>query len=261
MKLETVVQTAMAAAYEGAAVIRSLAGKADIRKKGDIDLVTEADIGSEKAIIRTIKATFPDHAIHAEETGRGEEQSPCEWIIDPLDGTTNFAHNIGHYAVSIAFAVHRKIVMGLVLNPIKNELFAATAGSGATLNGNPISVSGTPSISESLLATGFPYNFKENFTQIQQRFTRCLMSAQGVRRFGSAALDLCDVACGRYDGYWEQNLKPWDWAAGYLIAVEAGASVKDFAGIPYGLDNTAVLATNGKIHQEMISLLEVQDQI
>jgi myo-inositol-1(or 4)-monophosphatase len=176
-----------------------------------------------------------------------------------LDGTTNFAHNIGHYAISIAFAVHQKIVMGLVLNPIKNELFTAEAGRGSTLNGRPISVSGTSSVSESLLATGFPYDFKEIFPNIQQRFTHCLMAAQGVRRFGSAALDLCDVACGRYDGYWEQNLKPWDWSAGYLIAVEAGAVVTDFADNPYELHTTEVLATNGKIHQQMISLLEVQD--
>ena len=259
MDLEHIKTIGIEAARKGATVLKDLAGKTSIRKKGRIDLVTEADLGSEKVIIHTIKNHFPDHDILAEETGRTTHDSEYEWIIDPLDGTTNFAHQIPHYAISIAFAIKGDVVAGIVLNPVKDELFTAVTGSGATLNDNPITVSEVASVSESLLVTGFPYNFKEIFETVTKRFSNCLSASQGIRRFGSAALDLCDIACGRFDGFWEQNLKPWDTAAGFIIATEAGATVTDFSNKHYRPEDMEVLATNGKIHKEMIGLLEVQE--
>jgi len=259
MNLDIIKKIGIKAAREGAENITNLVGKTSIRKKGEIDLVTEADIKSEKTIIRIIQDNFSDHAILAEETGQTAHHAEYEWIIDPLDGTTNFAHQIPHYAISIAFAIRKEITVGIVLNPVNGDLFTAVRGTGATLNGDPIGVSDVASVSESLLVTGFPYNFKEIFNTITTRFAQCLSAAQGIRRFGSAALDLCDIACGRFDGYWEQNLKPWDTAAGYLIASEAGAMVTNFTNNPYFITDTEILATNGRIHQEMISLLKVQD--
>ncbi len=184
-----------------------------------------------------------------------------EWIIDPLDGTTNFAHQVGIFAVSIAFAWKGDIVVGVVLNPVSNELFTAVAGEGAYLNGHPINVSKSLSVSESLLVTGFPYNFKEIFDEVIHRFSNCLNVSQGVRRLGSAALDLCFTACGRFDGFWEQNLKPWDTAAGMLIAKEAGCYVTDFSNNQFTVEKKEILATNGKIHEEMLSLLKLKDKI
>jgi myo-inositol-1(or 4)-monophosphatase len=258
MNLETITKTGIRAAQKGAEAIRLLAGKIHIRKKGDIDLVTEADTGSEKAIIRIISERFPDHSILAEESGGKEGNPGCQWIIDPLDGTTNFAHGLNHYAISIAFALDQEVVSGIVLHPEIDDLFTAQKGKGATLNGKPISVSSASSVSESLLVTGFPYNFKEILPAVLERFTNCLCAARGIRRFGSAALDLCYVACGRFDGFWEQNLKPWDTAAGYLIASEAGAMVTSFGDRPFTLADKEILATNGKIHQEMIALLRLK---
>ena len=190
-----------------------------------------------------------------------EGKTGCQWIIDPLDGTTNFAHQLGLFSVSIAFVLDGNIAVGIVLNPESKELFTATAGKGADLNGRPINVSNTEAVSESLLVTGFPYNFKEIFNPLLARFSNCLRASQGVRRLGSAALDLCFVACGRFDGFWEQNLNPWDTAAGMLIAKEAGGKVTDFSNKPFSIDKNEILATNSKIHEEMISLLELKDKI
>jgi myo-inositol-1(or 4)-monophosphatase len=260
MNLDAIIETGIRAAFKGAETIRSLAGKIHVGKKGDIDLVTEADFGSEKAIIQIISGCFPDHAILAEESGGKKGNPICQWIIDPLDGTTNFAHGVNHYAISIAFSLDRKIAVGIVLNPENGELFTATTGKGAALNGDPISVSSAASVSESLLVTGFPYNFKEILPAVSTRFTNCLCAARGIRRFGSAALDLCYVACGRFDGFWEQNLKPWDTAAGYLIAREAGATITGFDNCDFTISDKEILATNGKIHQEMISLLRLKTE-
>jgi myo-inositol-1(or 4)-monophosphatase len=255
MNLDHIIETGIEAVHKGAEAIRMLSGKIHIRKKGAIDLVTEADTGSEKAIIQTISECFPDHAILAEESGGKRGNPDCQWIIDPLDGTTNFAHGLPHYAVSIAFALDRSIAAGIVLNPETGDLFAAARGKGATLNGSTISVSSAEAVGDSLLVTGFPYNFKEILPTVSSRFLNCLCAARGIRRLGSAALDLCYVACGRFDGFWEQNLKSWDTAAGYLIASEAGAAVTNFENHPYSPDDTEILATNGRIHHEMISLL------
>ncbi len=260
MDLQYIRRVAIAAACQGGRVLQSYFGHSfEVSKKGVIDLVTEADVGSEKMIIETIRRVFPDHAILSEESGLSEGRVPCQWIVDPLDGTTNFAHQIGLFSVSIAFALNGTISVGIVLNPITGELFAATVGKGSQLNGRPISVSDSAVISDSLLVTGFPYNLKEMFPTLMARFSKCLKAARGVRRLGSAALDLCFVACGRFDGFWEQNLKPWDTAAGMLIAKEAGASVTDFSDRPFMPDKKEILVTNGKIHDEMLSLLKSED--
>ena len=262
MDLEHVKMTGIAAAYKGGEILRSHFGRiSKINKKGDIDLVTEADKESEKIIIETIQTKFPDHAILAEESGANKKESKCQWIIDPLDGTTNFAHNLNLFSVSIAFAIKGEIVTGIVFSPITEELFIAESEKGATLNGRPIKVSNTAKVSESLLVTGFPYDFKNIINPILTRISNCLKASQGIRRLGSAALDLCFVACGRFVAFWVQKFKPWDTAAGMLIAKEAGATITDFSNMPYTIDKQEILATNNKIHEEMLSLLKLKDTI
>ncbi len=259
MDLELIKRVGIAAAYKAGRVLRSHYGRISrIDKKGDIDLVTEADTGSEKVIIDTIQKAFPNHTILAEESGLNRGEFGHKWIIDPLDGTTNFSHQLGIFSVSIAFSLNDQTVFGVVLNPETRELFTAVKGKGASLNGRQIRVSNSPSVSESLLVTGFPYNFKDVFDPLLTRFSNCLKASQGVRRLGSAAIDLCFLACGRFDGFWEQNLKPWDTAAGELIAREAGAVVTDFSNKPYAIDKKEILATNGKIHKEMLLLLKIE---
>jgi len=260
MQLEHVKRIGISAAYKGAEILRARFGKIQKkRKKGTIDLVTEADAESEKTIIETIRKVFPDHMILAEESGLSSGEADCKWIIDPLDGTTNFTHQLDLFSVSIAFALKGEIVIGIVLVPLTGELFTATSGKGATLNNHPIQVSKSEIVGESLLVTGFPYNFDETLPALMDRFSRCLRASQGVRRLGSAAIDLCYVACGKFDAFWEQNLNPWDTAAGVLIAREAGAVVTDFSNRPFTVDNKKLLVTNGKIHREMLSLLELKD--
>jgi len=260
MDLELVKRVGIAAAYRGGAILRSHLGRlCGINKKGDIDLVTEADIESEKVIIETILNAFPEHSILAEESGFNKGKADYEWIVDPLDGTTNFTHQLSMFSVSIAFALQGNIVLGIVFNPVTEELFSAVKGKGAELNSRPIKVSDSKSVSESLLVTGFPYDFKNIVNSLMIRFSNCLKASRGVRRLGSAALDLCFVACGRFDAFWEQNLKPWDTSAGVLIASEAGAVITDFSNEMFTLDKKEILVTNGKIHNEMISLMEIKD--
>jgi myo-inositol-1(or 4)-monophosphatase len=263
MNLELVKRVGIAAAYKGQRVLLSHygRGKSKIDKKGVIDLITEADTESEKTIIQTIKKAFPDHTILAEESGLNKGNVDHKWIVDPLDGTTNFAHQLGLFAISIAFALSGDTVIGIVLSPVTGELFTAVKGKGAKLNGRPINVSNSQTVSESLLVTGFPYNLIDCFKPLVTRFSKCLEASQGVRRLGSAAIDLCFVACGRFDGFWEQNLKPWDTAAGELIAKEAGATVTDFSNQPFNIYKKEILATNSHIHEEMLSLLEVTDTV
>ncbi len=261
MDLEYIRETGVNAANKGAEILLSHFGNVtNIRKKGAIDLVTIADTESEQTIINTIRSEFPDHNILAEESGNSHENSEYQWIIDPLDGTTNFAHGLGLYAISIAFAIQSEIVVGIVFNPATGELFSATKGQGATLNGKTISVSNVCELSDSLLVTGFPYDFKNHFNPIITRFENCMHAAQGIRRLGAAALDLCYVACGRFEGFWEQNLKPWDTAAGILIAGESGAIVTDFSNCPFTIDKNEILVTNGKIHKRMLSLMEMKNK-
>lgn len=245
------------AAYNSAKILCGHFGHLDrIDKKGPMDLVTAADIESENQIIETIHARFPDHAILAEESGNlNNSSTDCLWIIDPLDGTTNFAHQLPMFSISIAFCAFGEISVGVVLNPVTGEFFSAIKGQGARLNGNAIAVSDQKQLSESLLVTGFPYDFKKNVAPFMARFQSCLTASIGVRRLGSAALDLCWVACGRFDGFWEEHLKPWDTAAGMLIVQEAGGEVSDFSGTPYSVEKPEILATNGHIHKELRQVL------
>ena len=255
--LEHIKNTGIGAAYGSAEILRRHLGRSgEIHKKGPEDLVTAADVASENHIVHTIRKRFPDHDILAEESGdKNHTASPFRWIIDPLDGTTNFAHQVPIFSVSIAFAVSGEIRVGIVLQPMSGELFTAVKGAGAWLNGNPIKVSECRKLSEALLVTGFPYSVKNESRPYMEKLERMLAATQGIRRLGSAAVDLCYVACGRFEGFWEEYLHPWDTAAGSLIAAEAGAAVTDFSGNAYTPDQPAILATNGCIHDEMRTIL------
>jgi len=222
----------------------------DIAYKGDVDLVTQADKRSERAIVAKISQYFPDHSISAEEGLGHVRSSEFRWHVDPLDGTTNFAHKYPCFSVSIALAQNGSVLAGVVYNPISNELFAAASGQGATLNGQPISVSQVATLSTSLLCTGFPVHKRRASNNIHYYYNFTLRS-HGVRRDGSAALDLASVACGRFDGFWEFGLNAWDTAAGTLLVREAGGAISDFQGADYVLGGPVVLATNSRIHQEM----------
>lgn len=258
MDFERILRMAVAAAYKGGEKHRNLLGRLEtVDKKGAIDLVTEADRASEKAILDAISEVFPEHSVLAEESGQRAGDPDCQWIIDPLDGTTNYAHGLPLFCSSIAFAYKGEPAVGAVLNPVNGELFTAIREKGAWLNGQPIKVSDNHPLSECLLVTGFPYNFKEIFDSVIARFGNCLKASQGVRRLGSAALDLCYVACGRFDGFWEQNLQPWDTAAGFLVAIEAGAVVTDFKGQPFKMDKKEILAANFRIHGELLEKLKI----
>jgi myo-inositol-1(or 4)-monophosphatase len=251
-----VKQVGIGAAFKGAQALRAFfRGTFTVDKKGARDLVTEADRASEKAILDELFWRFPDHSVVAEESGVREASAECRWIVDPLDGTTNFAHGVGFFAVSIAFAYRNEVVAGVVLNPETGELFTAAKDHGAQLNGTPIKVSDTQALSDSLLATGFPYAVEGRLSPIMDRVSRCVAASRGLRRLGSAALDLCYVACGRFDGFWEEGLQPWDTAAGMLIARQAGARVTDFSGDVFVPEKKEILATNGLIHNDMLRVL------
>ncbi len=231
-----------------------------IEFKSELSLVTASDKKSEELIVHTILNRFPDHAILTEESpARGK--SPFRWIIDPLDGTTNFAHTYPIACVSIAFEDHGKITFGGVFDPFRNELFFAERGQGATLNGEPIVVSNNPTLAESLLATGFPYDRRERPEDYLAVFKAFIMKVQGIRRTGAAALDISYVACGRLDGFWEAKLRIWDVAAAALITEEAGGKLSDFGGKPLSLSNPEtdgvpqMAASNGFIHDEMTEVL------
>ncbi len=261
MDLATIKRIGIRAAYRaGRILIDHFDKPLDVRKKGAIDLVTQADLASEKQIVATINEVFPGHGILAEESGAARGNGHDLWIIDPLDGTTNFAHRLPIFAVSIAYFRDDAPLVGIVFNPANGELFTAVHGEGAHLNGAPIGVSVTERVGDSLLVTGFPYTIRDTPPDKPvARFTRCLKAAQGVRRLGSAALDLCYVACGRFEGFWEENLKPWDTAAGMLIVQEAGGKVTDYKDRRFHIDDMQILATNARIHREMVQLLDLED--
>jgi myo-inositol-1(or 4)-monophosphatase len=220
-----------------------------ISYKGDVDLVTQADKRSEEAIVAGLTKYFPEHSIAAEEGTGHESSTEFRWHVDPLDGTTNFAHGYPCFAVSIALAQRGELLAGVVYNPFYEELFAALRGGGATLNGKRIFVSTVDTLATSLLCTGFPVH-KRLANPNMHYYWDFTSRSHGVRRDGSAALDLASVAAGRFDGFWEFGLKPWDTAAGVLLIEEAGGKVSDFAGQPYQLGGPVVLATNGVIHEE-----------
>ena len=257
MDLSLISRIATRAAYRAGRVLNDRFGKiTQVSKKGAIDLVTEADIESEQTIIATIKEVYPDHAILAEESGLLNQPGKYRWIIDPLDGTTNFAHHLALYSISIAFSQDSEILVGLVLIPSSGELFLARKNQGAYLNNSPLHVSATSRIDESLLVTGFPYNTAQRIDPLINRFRNCILASQGVRRLGSAAIDLCYVASGRFEGFWEEGLKPWDTAAGVLIVNEAGGRVTNFNDLPFQVDDQQLLASNGLIHNEMLQVLK-----
>jgi len=228
-----------------------------ISSKGTLnDLVTEADHASEKAIIALIQKNHPDHFILSEETGSIIQDSEYKWIIDPIDGTINFAHGIPICCVSIGVEYKGEMIMGAVLNPFMNELFVAEKGKGATLNGNKIQVSEETNLLKSCLVTGFPYQYLDSENGPLQIFEKLIRKAIPVRRLGSAALDLCWTAAGRFDGFYEHKLQAWDSAAGFLMVQEAGGVVTDLAGEPYNPYQPGIIATNGKIHAQLESVIK-----
>ncbi len=227
------------------------------RKIGqETNLVTEIDKQSEALIIKKIKEHFPDHAVLGEESGAGAGSSEYKWIIDPLDGTTNFTHGLPLFCVTIGIEHRGEIIAGAIYDPNADEMFTAEKGKGAFLNGKRISVSSSDRLINSLIVTGFPYNVKENPENVIGHFVNFLPLAQGVRRLGSAAIDLAYVACGRFDGYWEIFLHPWDKAAGVLLVKEAGGIVTNFSNDTNDIIyNPNTLATNGLIHQQMMDVI------
>jgi myo-inositol-1(or 4)-monophosphatase len=250
-------QTLTEAAYESGKILsKNFGGKYKISSKVIVsNLVTEIDHRSEKKIISVIRKNFPDHSILTEESGKLSKDSEYQWIIDPIDGTVNYAHGIPLTCVSIAIEKNGDVIMGVVYNPMGGEYFFAEKGKGAYLNGKKILVSKNSSIEKSLLVTGFPYNsstFKPNPADLFKKF---LMMNVPIRRLGSAALDLCWTACGRFDGFWEYNLNAWDVAAGKLILEEAGGRLSNFEGKKYSIYMKEILATNGKIHKNMLGVI------
>jgi myo-inositol-1(or 4)-monophosphatase len=230
-----------------------------VSSKGDINLVTEADLAAEKLIIERIQSYYPRHAILAEESGasNGSETGAAgewKWIIDPLDGTTNYAHGYPCFCVSIAVERAGKIEIGVIYDPVRDEMFAAERGQGATLNDRTIRVSEVDELNSAMLCTGFPYDVRER-PDFARDFTNFTMRAQAVRRDGSAALDLAFIACGRFDGFWEDGLNPWDVAAGVLLIEEAGGQVTDYRGAALDIYTPKVIASNGLVHEAMMAVL------
>jgi myo-inositol-1(or 4)-monophosphatase len=241
----------------GQILLEKFGRKINVSKKGDINLVTEADLASEELIIERIKSYYPKHSILAEEAGNavvigGENR--WKWIIDPLDGTTNFAHGYPCFCVTIALEHDNEIVLGVTFDPTRNEMFAAERGRGASLNGKPLRVSETEELSESLIVTGFPYDFKRR-EDFARHLTRFLVQSRGVRRDGSAAIDMAYVACGRFDGFWEEGLNPWDMAAGLLLIEESGGQVTSYDGSKFNIYRPPIVASNGLIHSQMLNVL------
>jgi len=228
-----------------------------IRHKSAIDLVTEADLASEELILDMLQHHLPDVKIMSEESFAAYDDIPSEpaWIIDPLDGTTNFAHNFPWFAVSIALYAEGRSQVGIIYNPMQNELFCAALGSGAWLNDKPIKVSNVTSLQNALVATGFPYDVREKSDAILAALKNVLTHTQGVRRPGAAALDLAYLACARLDAFWEVGLKPWDTAAGYLLVEEAGGTLSNFAGAPFSPFSPELLASNTLLHNDLTALL------
>ena len=250
-----VLQHALEAAGK---IVRQKFGKVSYELKAKANLVTSADKASQKKILQIITQSFPQHDYYAEEDARKQTGSPYTWVIDPIDGTTNFAHTFPQCSISIALFYKNEPILGGVKNPITGELFLAQKGKGATLNGKRIHVSKITKLENSLLVTGFPYNRFNRMPELLSRFGRFLDACHDVRRLGSAALDLCWVAAGRLEGYWEENLNPWDVGAGLLILQEAGGKITDYHGKKYKKMEDygkTVLVSNGKVHRQMLALM------
>ncbi len=230
-------------------------GKKYIQYKGEIDLVTRFDRSAQRALVQALRRRHPHFGILSEEKVKIRSSEPIRWVIDPLDGTTNFAHDLPIWCISVALEVSGRIELGVVYDATRGELFTAVRGRGARLNGRRIYVSRTRSLGHSLLVTGFPYDIRRSRVNNLDYFCRFALRAQAVRRLGSAALDLCYTACGRFDGYWELKLSPWDQAAGSLILQEAGGRMTDFSGRPFDHYGQEALGSNGLIHAQMQRVL------
>jgi myo-inositol-1(or 4)-monophosphatase len=265
--MESLKTVAIQAALKAGDILREHSGKVkEIGFKDEVNLITEVDRLSEASIIQAITGEFPDHGILTEEAGAKESASQYNWVIDPLDGTTNYAHDFPIYCVSIALQKEQQTILGVVYNPNLDELFVAEKGNGAFLykgrefekTKRRISVSQTADLSRSLLATGFPYDIRTSDIDNLDHFTNFYKRAQAIRRAGSAALDLCYLAMGRFDGFWELKLSPWDTAAGSLLITEAGGKVTDFSGGTFNIYLKEIVASNGRIHQQMIDILKLR---
>jgi len=254
--LDEVLLIAAEIARDAGAILRGRFGQThDIRFKGPLDMVTEADRQSEALIAGRIQEHFPSHDLLGEEGSRGAStDSPYRWVVDPLDGTTNFAHGMPTFSVSIALEERGEPIIGVVYDPMRDELFLASRNGGATLNGQPIRVSTVSQLFRSLLVTGFSYDLDRRAQQAET-WRDLLTRVQAIRQTGSAALNLCYIASGRLDGYWERGISPWDVAAGALIVAEAGGIVTGMAGGPFRSDDRQILATNGLLHDELLAVL------
>jgi myo-inositol-1(or 4)-monophosphatase len=250
------LKTAIIAAKHAGRVLTALViPGVEVEHKGAIDLVTEADRQSEEIIVRALRKSFPSDDILTEESENARTTSNRRWIVDPLDGTTNYTHRFPVWCVSIAFERKGIIEVGVVYDPNRKELFTARRGRGAFLNGSRINVSQQRDLSKSLLVTGFPYDVHTSEQDNLGLFGKFIKQAQAVRRSGSAAVDLVYVACGRFDGFWEMKLSPWDTAAASLVVAEAGGKVTDFSGKSFSCYDRECLASNGKIHRAMLDVL------
>jgi myo-inositol-1(or 4)-monophosphatase len=260
--MSTPRSVAVNAALAAGKVLRGYYGRLEsFEFKREIDLVTIADREAEEVVLGEIRAAFPDHAILAEESGRDRDwhEARARWYVDPLDGTTNFAHTYPHFSTSIGFEFDGRLEVGVLYVPLLDELFIGERGRGAWLNGAPIRVSTASRLMESQLSTGFQYDLDQR-SQNLDAFARFTLATRAVRVDGSAAIDLCYVGCGRYDGYWEAGLESWDAAAGVLIVNEAGGRVTDYNGGDYSVDGPTCLATNGLIHEAMLDVLAAGEE-
>jgi myo-inositol-1(or 4)-monophosphatase len=252
----TFLGTAIEAVLASGAIQRGKYGQhVAIEHKGEINLVTEVDKACEAKIVALLRERFPDHDIVTEETEIEQTGSPYVWYIDPLDGTTNFAHGYPCFCTSLALAHEGKVVVGAVYEPLRQELYTAERGVGSFLNGQRLKVSGASELLQSLLLTGFPYDLRDDLPGKLRLFNTFMGEARAVRRDGSAALDLCYVAAGRVDAFWEETLLPWDMMAGILMIEEAGGRVSRFDGTPVGMRADEILATNGRIHDLMLAVM------
>jgi len=249
---------AVEAAKAGGRILMSRLGKLkakDVSKKGPSDWVTTTDRASEKAILRVLKRAFPSHTVMAEESSPNAKSSPAQWLIDPLDGTVNFIHRFPVFGVSVALLKDGRLEVGVVYDPVREELFTAVRGGGARCNGRPITVSSHPGLKESLLATGFPFRAKGLLNLYLESFRRIFLQTGSIRRAGSASIDLAWAACGRVDGFWEMALSPWDIAAGVLLIEEAGGRVSDFFGRKDYLNSGNIVAGSPAVHSELVRIL------
>jgi myo-inositol-1(or 4)-monophosphatase len=258
MTFEKELSVARQVALEAGALLKNFLGRiTHIVHKGETDLVTEADFQSEKLILESLGRRFPEDIFLTEETGQHGHGSERMWLIDPLDGTINFTHELPFFAVSVALQVQAETMLGVVYNPCTQELFEGAKGAGAFLNQRPLTVSRATKLIDSLLATGFPYTVHQNPGDLIKRFGNLTLRGRGVRRMGSAALDLCYVAAGRFAGFWEQDLNPWDTAAGAFLVEEAGGRVTDFEGSPFNPFLKTVVASNSLIHEDLLAALRL----